>query len=188
MTGELPSEGGVARKRSLFQRSLDRLGGGRRKRAAPHEQGAALVEFALSLTILLTLVFGILGWSFGLYFYNALNEAAREATRYAAVRGNDWGTACASYSSYDCTATEANIVSYIENFGPPGINADTLGAKGVSVAWAKGPNESACNATDCNGMGDQVTVTVSYTFDFPIPFIPPKSASLSSSSSMIVSY
>lgn len=49
------------------------------------QQGAALVEFALVVPILLILVFGII--DFGLYFFNdlQLTQVARDAARYVSV-------------------------------------------------------------------------------------------------------
>ncbi len=56
-----------------------------RTRAARHEHGAAAVEFALVLVLLLTLLFGII--QYGFYFYSAStgSAAAREALRRASV-------------------------------------------------------------------------------------------------------
>ena len=53
------------------------------------ERGAALVEFALVLPILLVILLGIV--DFGLYFYNdlQLTHAARDAARYLTVGGPD---------------------------------------------------------------------------------------------------
>jgi Flp pilus assembly protein TadG len=50
-----------------------------------HERGAAAVEFALVLPILLVILLGIL--DFGLYYYNdlQLTHAARDAARYLSV-------------------------------------------------------------------------------------------------------
>lgn len=61
-----------------------------RRRSSPQgvrgrEQGAALVEFALVLPILLLLLLGII--DFGFYFYNdlQLTQVARDAIRYVSV-------------------------------------------------------------------------------------------------------
>jgi Flp pilus assembly protein TadG len=52
---------------------------------AKGERGAALVEFALVLPVLLVILLGIL--DFGLYYYNdlQLTHAARDAARYLSV-------------------------------------------------------------------------------------------------------
>jgi hypothetical protein len=61
-----------------------------RLRPRRREDGAAAVEFALVLSVLLYLVFGII--QYGLYFWatNATSSAAREALRMAVV-GNCQG-------------------------------------------------------------------------------------------------
>ena len=54
-----------------------------------HERGAAAVEFALVLPILLVILLGIL--DFGLYYYNDLQliHVARDAARYVSVGNID---------------------------------------------------------------------------------------------------
>ena len=65
------------RTRNRHVERVARLGG--------EERGAALVEFALVLPILLVILLGIL--DFGLYYYNdlQLTHAARDAARYLSV-------------------------------------------------------------------------------------------------------
>lgn len=63
------------------------------KKLKKSQCGQAMVEFALALPILLILVGGII--DFGWLYYNkiALNNAAREGARYAAIHYNistDW--------------------------------------------------------------------------------------------------
>jgi Flp pilus assembly protein TadG len=49
------------------------------------ETGAALVEFAITLTMLLVLVFGIIDFGRALFTMNNLTQAAREGARYGAI-------------------------------------------------------------------------------------------------------
>ncbi len=60
----------------------------------------------MSLIIFLTFLFGIMQVGFALYTYIFISEASREGARYAIVRGATWGTACASYTSSDCTPAQ----------------------------------------------------------------------------------
>lgn len=59
--------------------------GGRRAPRRPEDRGAAAVEFALVVPILLLLVFGIISYGFMLTFRQAISQAAAEGARSAAV-------------------------------------------------------------------------------------------------------
>ena len=80
-------------------------------RRARREAGGTLVEFALSATILLTLVFGVMAMCMALYIYHFVSDAAREGARYAMVRGSS----CSTYGKFtsDCplstTAVQARF-------------------------------------------------------------------------------
>lgn len=49
------------------------------------DDGGALVEFALVLPLLLTLLFGIVGWGLSLSMHNAMYDTARSCARSLAV-------------------------------------------------------------------------------------------------------
>src|SRR5258708_13251368 len=51
------------------------------------QRGASLVEYAFVVILFFSLIFGISGFGHALFVYHHLNNAAKEATRYAAVRG-----------------------------------------------------------------------------------------------------
>lgn len=57
----------------------------RRKR----ENGQALVEFALVLPLFLLILFGIIEFGFAFAFKMQVQNASREATRYAAIHSSD---------------------------------------------------------------------------------------------------
>lgn len=157
---------------------------GRTQRHATKDHGSAILETAMSLTIFLTFLFGIFEAGFALYSYNYIAEASREAARYAIVRGATWGSACASYSSSDCTISSAQLQSYVQNLGFPGINGSNLT---VTPAWSAYTSGSTCPGTGpCNSAGNLVTVTVQYNFPLMVPFIPSHTYAMSSSSAMII--
>lgn len=106
--------------------------------------GSALVESALSISVLLTVMVGIMQLCLVLYASIFVNEAAREATRYASVRGSlsciDLVSFpnCNMYSPSAGTVTATNIVgtnplqTYVQGLGYPLPNKNSLG---VTATW-----------------------------------------------------
>jgi len=176
----------------MAARSISRYKAGRDVRMrvlAPHlsqsararrgETGAVLVETALTTILLLTIVFGVITMGLALYTYNVVAASAREATRFAMVRGAD----CTSWATA-CPASAADVRNYIEqNLDFPGINVSKLS---VSTSWVAAPGAAAC-AANCNIPGNQVHVTVTYTFPLTIPFVSRNTLSLTSTSQMVIS-
>ena len=56
------------------------------RRTGREDRGAAAIEFALILPILVVLVFGIIAFGYMLSFRQAMSQAAAEGGRAAAVR------------------------------------------------------------------------------------------------------
>jgi hypothetical protein len=159
------------------------------------------------------MLFGLIEFSYGLYAYNFVNMAARQATRYASVRGVESCTIAPTFQ--DCnlgpsgghiptTASgSAALQTYVQNMAYPGIDTSRLtvtatwlprvittpGAGSYSVtSW--GP--AACTSTDtygqpCNTPGDAVNVSVTYQFPLSIPFWSgSRTLSLTASSQMVI--
>lgn len=137
------------------------------------EHGGSLVEFAICSSVLFMSLFGIFAVCAALYSYVFISEAAREASRYALVRGS----ACTGFS--DCGITSAQINTYVKNLSYPGINTANLAA---SAAWSGSYSPS-------NAPGNIVTVTVTYSYPMAIPFWPKSGSTIhmSSSSQMAIS-
>ncbi len=142
---------------------------GRGLRRARGEEGAAIVETALSLIILLTVVFGIMEICLALYSYHFISDAAQEGARYAIVRGSS----CNGGFSTACPASAADIQSYVENLGLPGINPKYMT---VTTTWL--PNQNP---------GSAVQVHVQYKFPLSIPFVEATTITMNSSSQMVIS-
>ncbi len=153
----------------------------RGRRFIHREEGSEVVEMALVSSVLFAALFGIIELSLALYTYNYVSDAAREATRYAIVRGSS----CSVLAN--CSATAAQIQTYVQNLGYPGVKAANTT---VSTTWFT-PSSStpvtwtAC-ATQCNAPGNAVQVTVTYSFGLSIPFVPRKTLSLHSTSMMVI--
>jgi hypothetical protein len=114
------------------------------------------------------------------YSYNVVSEAAREATRYAIVRGS----ACNSFPN--CNIDQAGLQTYVQRIGFPGISPSSL----TVVASATSPvTLTTCTGTlkPCNKPGNPVQVTVTYTFPLVIPFVPRRILTMSSTSQMVIS-
>ena len=60
------------------------------KRQTPRRLGAVTIEMAIVLPVLLVLLLGILVGGMGVFRYQLVACQAREAARYASVRGADW--------------------------------------------------------------------------------------------------
>jgi Flp pilus assembly protein TadG len=114
--------------------------------ASSHDEtGAAAVEFALVLPILLLIVFGI--FAFGQFYseYQILQGAAREGARHAAVR-----------------ATPDEIRAAVRNHADPIVLSAT-----PSVIVEGGGDQ--CDDTTA---GEQVTVRWNQDFEINMPFVP----------------
>ena len=152
------------------------------RRASRDESGSSILEFALTSVILFTLVFGVIAICLALYSYNVTAEAAREATRYAIVRGS----ACSNSTFPDCNVTSDQIQTYVRGLGFPGINPSSTTLTAVATWPTTG---AACfpSVTPCNNPGNLVQVTVQYTFPLVIPFVPSRTLTMSSTSAMYIS-
>ena len=139
-----------------------------------------MVEMALSMIILLTILFGLIEICLALYTYHFVSDAAREGTRFAIVRGS----AC-SAPGFECKATAAQIQTYVRNLGFPGIIPSAMT---VTTTWSAYPvGGTCCPSAACNNPGNLATVTVKYNFPLSIPFIKSSVIAMSSTSAMVIS-
>jgi Flp pilus assembly protein TadG len=153
---------------------------GQRRSALFGEDGSTLIETALSLVLLLSVVTGIMEIGWLLYTYHFISDAAREGTRYAIVRGSS----CAVAGSLCTDASQANIQSYIGSLGFLGINSANMT---VTATWPTTGAACTPSASPCNNPGNLVKVTVAYKFPLSIPFVKASTISMSSTSEMVIS-
>jgi Flp pilus assembly protein TadG len=194
---------GTALFRALYARRIARItpAGFRRVKA---DEGSSLVEFALIFLVMMAMMLGIIDFCRAAYVYHFVSNAAREATRYAAVRGStcnvDSSCSQATPDTGPASPAQGNTVvqDYVVSIVPPGIDASGTGCGGsacltTTPTWpvqANGPT-SCSTAGHENDPGCTVKVTVSYSFSFifPIvyrPFSSTGTLTLSSSSEMII--
>jgi Flp pilus assembly protein TadG len=103
------------------------------------EDGAALVEFALLLPLLMMILFGIIEFGLVLYNQEVITNASREGARYGIVIGSPRPTA---------GQIQGVVNTYLTNAGLDSGNAT------VSVAGAQGAS------------GSDLTVSVAYPYNF----------------------
>jgi len=141
------------------------------------------VEAALTLMIFLVLLFGVVEFTRAVYAYNFVSGAARQATRWASVRGST----CKSLSG-GCPAAGSDVTTYVKSLAPGGVDSAQVTA---TTTWPQNPTN--CPATPSNAPLCDVKVVVSYNFNFitltnKIPFLSGlASFTMTSTSDMIIS-
>jgi Flp pilus assembly protein TadG len=167
----------------------------------------------VSAFVFFPLLFGIIEFSYAMYAYNWVNMAARQATRYAVVRGIE---SCHIAPTFpDCnmgpdtmnnTTSPSALTTYVRNLSYPGIYTDattnrltvttTYLAKKVAPGlgtYNKTTWDTVCTSTDpndsaveCNTPGEAVQVIVTYRFPLAIPFWQNASLNLNATSQMVI--
>jgi Flp pilus assembly protein TadG len=150
------------------------------------EDGSVLLEFALSFSVWCLCAFGIIWGSLLLYADHYVALAAKEGARYAVVRGSSQtGGSCAAYTSADCTASAANVTSYVQSTVPAVLSANNLSVNvtwpGTTIAGSTCDTSNGANSPNC-----AVNVQVTYMFSAPVPFVPQKTLALNSSSFLTI--
>jgi len=177
------------------------------------EEGATLVEMGLAGIVAFMFLFGIVETSFLLYSYNYVSNAARDASRYAAVRGPNSCNDATVTPFPDCGLKPTNFTStsdptknpllnYIEAMGYPGLTASNtslevkyLVATKTSAGATTWAYDSKCNSTSdtdtsgnaCNNVGNMMNIKVTYNFPFNVPFWKNTTVPVSSTSQMMIS-
>lgn len=146
MQGLKALRSGRDRKSSLARRHV--------LREASRERGQSLVELALAMLILPTLLAGVI--NFGMAFLNWI------AVRDAAQEGAAYGSALGSYATADCQNISARVTgalsgTQLTNIQPPAIKVNgydcgTTGAK------------AACS-------GETIEVSVDASFPILVPLV-----------------
>ena len=142
-----------------------------------NESGTALVETAISASLLMVVLFAVFEFSFAFYSWHFIAEAAKEAVRYASVRGacTDPSTGSTTNKLPDCAITSDQLTTMVKGLGYPGINPDNITA--VDVTWPNGNSQPRSN----------VRVDITYKFPIGIPFWQATDLSMHSTAQMVIS-
>ena len=148
-------------------------------------EGAAIIEFALSSAILFALLIGTVTMCLAFFTYHSVADAAREATRWAMVRGS---TSCTNTPGLtDCNATAAEIQTYVSSLGYLNVTASDTTVSWLAASGTQPTTWTTCASGTCNVPGNQVSVTVTYPFPLNIPFVSSQTLNISSTSAMVIS-
>jgi hypothetical protein len=167
------------------------LSGSAVRRLLKCDSGGTLVEFALSASLVIAMLFAVIEFSFALYSYHFVNEVARNLSRYAMVRGS---SSFAVVPNHGFTDSGATLTQYARTtFQYPGVN---VGQLTVTTTWFK-PIYSAsghltgwtqcASGAGCNAPGDAILVTATYPFLLSIPFYPNRTLNVVANSRMVIS-
>lgn len=151
------------------------------------EEGATIAETGLACTVFFAMLIGTFQMMLALYTFHFVSDAAREASRYAIVRGS---TSCTNTPNLsNCNATSDQIQTYVRSLNYPGVTSSKLT---VATSWLAANSGypktwSACTTGTCNTPGNQVKVVATYAFPLSVPFVPKTTFNLTSTSEMVIS-
>jgi Flp pilus assembly protein TadG len=143
------------------------------------QRGNTLVEQAFILVVLLTLLFAIIDFGRALYTYHFVSNAAREATRWASVRG----ALCQGLTG-GCPADPSDVQTFVSNVSGMGLDPSKIT---TTTAWVAPPNNSPACVQNPKNPGCVVEVTVQYSYSFLFPFLPTTPLTMKSTSQMVIS-
>jgi len=147
----------------------------KRRHALRGQRGQALVEFSLVGIVFFMIVLGMIDAVRMVWNYNALAQATREGTRYAIVHGAQSTDPSGPGSSYyTAPDTDTEVTAAVEQFAG-GLDTSELA---VQAEWIDGSNET----------GERVKVTSSYQIQPLFGFVGGLSFTMTSSSTMKITY
>jgi Flp pilus assembly protein TadG len=118
-------------------------------RRSRHDRGAAAVEFALVVPILLAVMLGIV--DYGMWFSDTLStrQGVREAARLAVVESYDGDGCSAGTSLAQVACTADNRIGAIS--GPSWVKVKSTKVNGTS-GWQQGGTVTVCAIVKSNGL------------------------------------
>lgn len=170
------------------------------------------MEYAFTVIIFLTLMFGISSFGTALYAYHFVNNIAKEAARWAAVNSyncdstNGDNSCNGTWPMNNRQAQLTDVDNFVKNHTPPGIDSTKITTSGCGLNGSAACADStpdACktgnvNFVAVNSAGCTVQVRVAYAMTFIFPLLPKTAATtapctkpgfcLSSESELIIAH
>lgn len=126
------------------------------------QQGAVVVEFALILTLLITLMAGIFEFGRAFWYYDALTKATRDGARLMSVSPK------ASIASAAIGDAQTQVVNAVTNAGIPGFAAANVEVTCLTATFDAGP--ACADGTAPGGVRVQI-IDYTMTIGQFIPFL-----------------
>jgi Flp pilus assembly protein TadG len=145
---------------------------------ARDQRGDSLVEFAMTLPVLLLFLLGLTEMCLAYYTYEWISEAAREGTRYAIVRG----TTCETSAGVSCLASPSEVNTYVTSIGLPNLGGGTM----VANTTYPGTGSGCSGGSGSEAPGCPVQIVVTYVYPYKIPWVTSTNLSLTSTSEMYI--
>lgn len=154
------------------------------------QEGSNLVETAMAFLVLMPILFGAFEFSMAFYTYQDITDAARQASRWASVRGSSSCTNTPTLA--ECDATPDQIRAYVRGLGYPGVVSSNIS---VAPSWLAANSNTppsppmswtSCGESVCNEPLNEVQVQVSYNFPISVPFWQVTTINLSSTSTAVI--
>jgi len=146
------------------------------RRNKSRRRGASLVEFAMVAPVLILVLFRLIIGGLGVFRYHQVAGLAREAARYAAVRGLDYAR-----ETDRPAATQQSVYDEVVKANATGLDPSRLTC---AVTWDRS-NAPTQFLPDKTAVGNVVIVTVSYQW---LPEAIFGKATLSSTAKVPMSY
>jgi Flp pilus assembly protein TadG len=128
------------------------------------QTGQAMVEFLLSIMMLMIFVFFCFEMFMLLYSYNVVADAAKEGVRHAVISGSNSATPAGptTGTSSDCTTNVSPVQSVVTNYAA--LSFHDISAMTVNVCYLDGNNKAPSRV--------QVRVQYPYVPYFVLPLSP----------------
>lgn len=126
----------------------------RKSKPSDRQEGQALVEFALSIILVIFIVLCCWELLMAIYTSSVLADAAKEGVRYAIVHGSYSGQCSGPNAGSPCAydPTAANVTSRVRDYSQNSLH--DLSAIDIAVSYPDGNNSPP----------SRVTVTVTYVY------------------------
>jgi len=144
------------------------------------QRGSSLPETAIVMGVLLALMFGIIDFGRATYTYAFVAQLARQGARWAIVRGSQ----CSALDH--CNASQTDVQNYVRSLSQGATVKNNITVPPLGYSGCP-PGSTASNAPGCT-----ISVTVTYPFQFMLPYMPKTAGqytilTMSSTSQMVIS-